>query len=103
VAVSIFLIQHSFAVVSASTGIADAMVTIVAAGAGALLLAGLWTPIAGVIASMLEVWVAVSLPADSSAPALAAAIALGLALLGPGAWSIDARNYGRKRILIKDA
>jgi uncharacterized membrane protein YphA (DoxX/SURF4 family) len=28
----------------------------------------------------------------------AALMGLGLALLGPGAWSIDARLYGRKRI-----
>lgn len=102
-AVSTFLLQQSFAALSASTGFVDDMATIVAAGAGALLLAGLWTPIAGVIASLVEIWVAFSLHANFQAPALAAAIALALALLGPGAWSVDAHNYGRKRILIKDA
>jgi uncharacterized membrane protein YphA (DoxX/SURF4 family) len=79
------------------------MATTVAAGAGVLLVVGLWTPIAGVIASLAEIWMAFSLPADFQAPALAAAIAMALALLGPGAWSVDAHNYGRKRILIKDA
>ena len=57
------------------------MAMIVAAGAGALLLAGLWTPIAGVIASIIEIGMAFSLPTDFQAPALAAAIALALALL----------------------
>ena len=79
------------------------MAAIVAAGVGALLLAGLWTPIAGVIASIVEIGMAFSLPADFQALSLAAAIALALALLGPGAWSVDAHNYGRKRISIKDA
>jgi putative oxidoreductase len=102
-AVSTFLIQHSLTALSASAGIADVMVAILAVGAGALLLAGLWTPVAGVIASLLEVWMAFSLPADFRAAALGAAIALALALLGPGAWSIDAHNYGRKRISIKDS
>jgi hypothetical protein len=33
--------------------------------------------------------------------ALLAAIGLCLALLGPGAWSIDARLFGRRRVEIK--
>ena len=79
-----------------------ALPSIIAAGGGTLLLAGLWTPLAGVLVTVLELWIAFVRPTDSWGSVIAAAIALGLSLLGPGAWSIDARVYGRKRISIRD-
>ena len=67
--------------------------------AGILLLAGLWTPVAGSLVAALEVWNWLSLkPADPLADILLASIGAALALLGPGAWSIDARLFGWKRI-----
>jgi uncharacterized membrane protein YphA (DoxX/SURF4 family) len=64
------------------------------------LLAGLWTPIAGTLIAFTELWIAFSQHGDVWIPILFAALAAGLALLGPGAWSIDARLFGRKRFSI---
>ena len=64
---------------------------------GVLLIAGLWTPLVGVVAGCAEAWVAFSSPAHPAMPAVLAVLGMTLALIGPGAWSIDARLYGRKR------
>lgn len=73
---------------------------LIAAGAGILLLVGLWTPMAGVLVVIVELWIAVSRPNDLCTTLLLGALGAGLAMLGPGAWSIDARLFGRKRIEI---
>jgi putative oxidoreductase len=73
-----------------------------AVGAGLLLLAGLWTPIAGTLVAIVEIWSAVfglNLPENSI---LLATIGGTLAVLGPGSRSIDARLFGRKRIDVRD-
>jgi uncharacterized membrane protein YphA (DoxX/SURF4 family) len=71
-------------------------------GADALLLcAGLWTPIGGGLLAGLAVWTAFSRTDDPWALILLAAVGLALAMLGPGAWSIDARLFGRKRLILK--
>ena len=67
--------------------------------AGILLLAGLWTPVAGSMVAALELWNWLSAkPADPLPNILLAAIGAALALLGPGAWSVDCRLFGWKRI-----
>jgi putative oxidoreductase len=68
--------------------------------AGLLLGAGLWTPIAGSALSAVALWSASSGHGDFWAQILLATIAAALAMLGPGALSIDARLFGRK-ILIR--
>jgi uncharacterized membrane protein YphA (DoxX/SURF4 family) len=67
--------------------------------AGSLLILGLWTPAASACTALLAIGLALS---DNrwELHIAQAAIALGLVALGPGAWSIDARLYGRKRIVI---
>jgi putative oxidoreductase len=72
----------------------------IGAGAGILLLAGLWTPLAGVLAALVEVSIAVSASGNAAIPVGLAVLALTLAMIGPGAWSVDARLYGRKRIAL---
>jgi uncharacterized membrane protein YphA (DoxX/SURF4 family) len=75
---------------------------VVGAGAGLLLLAGLWTPVAGSLAASVEVWIAFSrFLAHSGDPWIAiiqVVLGAALAMIGPGAWSIDARLFGRKHI-----
>ena len=66
--------------------------------AGTLLLAGLWTPISGGLAAVLELWAAFSQAGDLRSALLLAALSAALAILGPGAWSVDAHLFGRKRI-----
>lgn len=97
-----FLIRESFDALTAVNGFSRAVPPILAAGAGLFLFVGLWTPAAGVLVALLELWTVVSRPAGSWPSVLAAAIAAALALLGPGAWSIDAQIYGRRRIAIRD-
>ena len=75
-------------------------VQMAAAGAAALLLVGLWTPVAGVLMAVVEVCLAFSHPADPWTYLLVGALGIALAMLGPGAWSVDARLFGRKRIQI---
>jgi putative oxidoreductase len=70
----------------------------VSIGAGMLLLAGLWTPIAGVLAAAIELWCTFSQPADALTHILLVTLAIALVLVGPGAWSVDARLFGWKRI-----
>ena len=77
-----------------------ATLQLVAAGAAALLLVGLWTPVAGVLTAVAELVLAFSHPADPWTHILLAALGASLAMLGPGAWSLDARLFGRKRIQI---
>jgi hypothetical protein len=72
---------------------------IVGAAAGLLILGGLWTPVAGVLAGILEVWIVLSQPGTQSSALILATLGISLAMIGPGAWSIDARLYGRKQLL----
>jgi uncharacterized membrane protein YphA (DoxX/SURF4 family) len=72
---------------------------IIGALAGLLIIAGLWTPVAGVVAACAEGWAAFSLPAHPAIPVASAVLAVTLALIGPGEWSVDARLYGRKHIV----
>jgi uncharacterized membrane protein YphA (DoxX/SURF4 family) len=71
-------------------------------GAGLLLLVGLWTPLAGLLVVVLEGWQLLSQPQDLWTHILIATLGGALALLGPGAWSVDARLFGWKRINIRD-
>jgi len=79
-------------------------VEIIAAFAAVFVLLGLWTPIASSILAIDELAMVFSqhLPpsGDPWTPILLVALGIGLALLGPGAWSIDARLFGRKRLQI---
>ena len=74
---------------------------LVATIGGIFLLAGLWTPLMGTLVSLDEVWIALSLHSPGQEPTwihiCLAVICASVAMLGPGAWSIDARLYGRRR------
>jgi putative oxidoreductase len=74
---------------------------LIAAVGGIFLLAGLWTPVMGTLVALDEVWMALSLYSRQRESAwihiFLAVTAVSVAMLGPGAWSIDARLFGRKR------
>jgi uncharacterized membrane protein YphA (DoxX/SURF4 family) len=65
------------------------------------LLGGLWTPVMGALVALDEVWIAFSLNPPRREGTwihiFLAILAVTVAMLGPGAWSIDARLFGRKR------
>ena len=69
---------------------------------GVLLLLGLWTPIAGILSALLEVRNVFSNCDNPWIYILLGALDIALAMIGPGAWSVDARLFGWKRIGSQD-
>jgi len=71
-----------------------------AAVAGIFLISGLFTSVAGVIIVLAQGWMAFSPafahPGERPIRLFLAAVGASLAMLGPGAWSADARRFGRK-------
>ena len=75
------------------------VLSVLTIGGGLLLLVGLWTPIVGTLVAPIEVWELFFLHAgDPWIYILLGTLSAALAMLGPGAWSIDARLFGWKRI-----
>jgi uncharacterized membrane protein YphA (DoxX/SURF4 family) len=76
------------------------------AAGGIFLLAGLWTPVMGALIALDELWIAFSLyssqPDSRWIHIFLSVLTAGVAMLGPGAWSIDARLFGRKRFKMED-
>ena len=99
---AVALIHFGIAGVIADPPLTTVVLQIIGIVAGILLLAGLWTPVAGALAAIVEVWIALSrYVAHSGDPWIAivqAVLGAALAMVGPGAWSIDARLFGRRRI-----
>jgi putative oxidoreductase len=72
---------------------------VMALSCGSLVLLGLWTPVAAGALALLQVLCALARHYDLMQLA-AALVPLSLSVLGPGAWSIDAKLYGRKRLRV---
>jgi hypothetical protein len=64
-----------------------------------MLIGGLWTPVAGVAQALLELYS--NFAAADLNHILWAAVGLCVAMLGPGACSIDSRAFGRRRIEVR--
>jgi len=74
---------------------------VMAVAAGLLLLAGLWTPVAGLLVVISQLAFIFYSAAHVRSAILLATLGIALALLGPGVLSIDAVLFGRKRIVIR--
>jgi hypothetical protein len=68
---------------------------------GVSLLFGLWTPVMGSVAAVIELLITFSPGGVDVTHILLVILSISLALLGPGAFSVDAHIFGRKRIDIK--
>jgi len=71
--------------------------------AGIALLVGLFTPVTGALAAIAKMWIFCLRFSTHSSDDLwivfvQVILAATLAMTGPGAWSIDARRFGRKHI-----
>jgi hypothetical protein len=94
-----FVIHQGVLQLSASQHV-SAMLLVCAASmaAGALLTLGIWTPIVGSFLAILEIAMLVEGTGRSEDAILCAVIALAIAMLGPGVWSVDAALFGRQRL-----
>jgi putative oxidoreductase len=96
------LIYFGIAGVFEAASLTIIVLQIAGAGAGLLLLIGLWTPVAGTLAALVNLWMAfLRLFSHSGDPwilIIQAVLGVVLGMVGPGAWSVDARLFGRKRI-----
>jgi uncharacterized membrane protein YphA (DoxX/SURF4 family) len=95
---AIALLHYGITHLSGPFPFASILPHIIGAGAGAFLLVGLWTPVVGTLVAIVEMWIAFSHGGEPWIPILLATLGGTLAMIGPGAWSIDARLYGRKYI-----
>ena len=69
---------------------------------GTLLVLGLWTPVAGAMVFLIEIYFIFLGTAQTRADILLGALGAALAVLGPGHQSVDALRYGRRRFTIGD-
>ena len=97
ITLAVYVIQNCF-IGDDGIGLIQLILRILTGASGIFILVGLWTPVAGTSCALLELWAAASEAADPWARVLGAALGAGLAVLGPGAHSVDARAYGRRRI-----
>ena len=97
---AILAVQHGIARLLVAPQASLVILQLAAAAAAALVLVGFWTPVAGGLMAVAELCLAFSHASDPSIHILLGALGAALAMLGPGAWSVDARLFGRKRIQI---
>jgi putative oxidoreductase len=75
--------------------------SLIAATAAVFLLVGFWTPVTAIFAALDQIWITQSLRSSHGGGTgihiLLAVLSASVAMLGPGAWSIDARLFGRRR------
>ena len=93
------LIEPAIRLLVGGTSMVSAALDVLAIGLGLLLIAGLWTPIVSTLIAVGALGTAFSSPFPPRW-ILLAAMAAALALIGPGAWSVDARWFGWRRLEI---
>ena len=77
---------------------APVIVDVVTAAAALLLLLGVWTPIVGGVVAVAEFRLALLHISDPATFFHFGVLAAALAMIGPGAYSVDARLFGRKHL-----
>jgi putative oxidoreductase len=96
------VIIHGFPGLRTGLPIAPIVLNSLAIVVGMLLLLGLWTPVSGSLVGAFGLWNAIFQSGGLEANILLGTIGAALALVGPGAWSVDARLFGWRRIEIRE-
>ena len=68
--------------------------------ASVLLSIGLATPYIGLLVAATQLWLVFAGSADPWTAIILSGLGASLAMIGPGAWSLDARFFGRKHVEI---
>ncbi len=92
------LLCHASTIARTTSSTSTALAAACLAGAGILLIPGLWTPIAGTLVAMIALGQVLTHVGDRSVLVLLGTIGGAIAMLGPGLWSVDARLFGWKRV-----
>jgi putative oxidoreductase len=96
------LLLHETSLLTPEEPVWQTVTLVVRACLSTLLVAGLWTPVVGTLTATLELATAFWHPSDMWIHGLVASLGVALALLGPGAWSVDAWLFGWRRIEIPE-
>ena len=96
------LVAYAIGAFVSGETIASSVFGVLSLATGLLKVLGLWTPLAGVLAAVVAGWHGLSDPVTWRFDVLLGLVGLALALLGPGAWSVDARLFGWKRFEIRN-
>lgn len=75
-----------------------AIIWILVVTVGGCLIIGYCTPIAAAVQAASHVWALVYSDSLLGTRLVMISVGVSLMLLGPGAWSVDARLYGRRRV-----
>jgi putative oxidoreductase len=94
----IALLCHGIALLEGTPAVEPIVPGLIGSVLGLFILAGLWTPAVGSLVAVVEVWIALTGAGNQSVAVILAALGATLAMIGPGAWSMDARLFGRKHI-----
>jgi uncharacterized membrane protein YphA (DoxX/SURF4 family) len=96
------VLARSLRELRAAQPVQPAILELAAIIAGALLSVGLLTPVSGCLVAAFALWALITKSGDPWSSILLAAVGVALAMIGPGVWSLDARLFGWRRILIRD-
>jgi putative oxidoreductase len=94
------LLVHAIATFRNAPGYAAWLLPITSASLGLLVLIGLWTPVVGVLAALDTFFSGCTATGGAQFWLLLTVVGLAIALLGHGAWSVDAKLFGWRRIEI---
>jgi putative oxidoreductase len=98
IVISVILLYFGGTHLLQSLRFAESLPYLIAAVGGLLFLFGLWTPLAGIAIFLSEIWILLTCTGNPLITIMLATFGTGVAMIGPGAWSIDAQLYGRKHI-----